>query len=552
MHSKTGRAASAILVAALLSSAAAAVPTGFTKTADQIIERGYPANGPGAAAVVTERGKTVYSGGRGLADIQANRPITAHTVFRLGSITKQFSAAVLMQLVEEGKLSLDDPLSKFFPDYSQPGANATVRQLLNHTSGIQSYTAIPGWMVEENIARPVTTEQMIAVFKDKPSPSKPGEKWEYNNSGYVLVGAIIEKLTGKSWHQAIAERIAAPLKLSTTEFGETRPAAMAIGYSAGDPGATPAMKIHMNVPHAAGGLIGTVGDLATWSHAFHHGKVVNAASYKAMTTGSKTSDGNDNSYGFGLGLEELLGRNAISHSGGIPGFSTNSMYLPDKDLFVAVFTNSNDPTTSSGIMMQRLAAAAIGEPLPTFTEVKADLKALEPLFGVYKIEGKDADRRFFARDGQLFTKRSGASETKVYAAGPNLFFYGPNSLDWFNIKRNASGAPVMEMHPDGAAKAELAVRTGPIPAEAPAFAVPKETLERYVGIYGKPPRVATVEMDPGGQLKMKLGGQEFLPLRATSATEFLPRGVEARVVFKPDGKGLAIHQGGRVLELERP
>ena len=190
---------------------AAAAPADFESKADSILKSAYPTAGPGAAAIVTDDGKTIYAGARGMADRDADKPITPDTVFRLGSITKQFAAAVMLQLVAEGKVSLDDKLSKFFPSYPKPGADATVRQILNHTSGVQPYTGIPGWMVEANTNRPYTTEEMMAVFRDLAAPSKPGEKWDYNNSGYVLVGAVIEKVTGKPWHAAVDERIVKPL-----------------------------------------------------------------------------------------------------------------------------------------------------------------------------------------------------------------------------------------------------------------------------------------------------------------------------------------------------
>jgi CubicO group peptidase (beta-lactamase class C family) len=168
-------------------------PADLRARADAIVAAAYPADGPGAAVIITRGGRTIYASGRGLADVEARRPITPATVFRLGSITKQFTAAVILQLVAEGRISLDDPLSRFYPDYPQPGAGATVRQLLQHLSGIQSYTAIPGFMGGEAVRRPHTTDEMIAHFRDLPQVTPPGQAWAYNNSGYVLLGGIIER-----------------------------------------------------------------------------------------------------------------------------------------------------------------------------------------------------------------------------------------------------------------------------------------------------------------------------------------------------------------------
>lgn len=164
---------STLVLALLLSAAApaAAVPVGFQAKADKLLADAYAAGGPGAAVIVTENGKTVYAAGRGMADIEGKIPITPATHFRLGSITKQFTAAAVLRLAEQGKLSLDDPLSKFLPGYPAPGASATVRQLLNHTSGVMPYTQISSLMDEAKTGKAYSTEQLIAEFKDVPAPS---------------------------------------------------------------------------------------------------------------------------------------------------------------------------------------------------------------------------------------------------------------------------------------------------------------------------------------------------------------------------------------------
>ena len=537
-----------------ISTPAAAVPVDFAAKADAIVAKAWPADGPGAAVIVTEGGKPVYERGRGLADIAAKRPVTPDTVFRIGSITKQFSAAIVLQLAAEGKLSLDDPLSKFFPDWPQPSASATVRQLLNHTSGIQSYTDIPGWMVEANTGKPYSNDEMIAVFRDLPAPSKPGEAYAYNNSAYFLLGAIIEKVTGKPWHQEAAERIYRPLKLTTFRYGveEAQVPAMATGYAVnekGEAGSSP--RIHMSVPGAAGALIGTVGDLAIWADALHHGRVVDAASYKAMTTPTRTSDGKQSPYGYGLALDELRGHQTIGHGGGIFGFVTASIYVPEKDVFVAVFHNAAPSAASPDEVAAKLAMLAIGDPFPELQKLPVDMKAIEPLLGVYKIEGEEAERIFFARDGKLFTRRSGGSELEVFAAGNSRYFY-EGSVTWFDIKPGA--VPVMEMYHSGAKTPQLAKRAGPVPTEEKPFDVPRATLEHYVGSYAVGGDLAVVTLGDEG-LSVKLGAQPTIRLLARSATEFAVQGVDAKVVFNASAdspaKSLTIHQGGRTMEAPR-
>lgn len=546
----------AFVAASVGGSAAAAPPADLEARADAIVEAAYPADGPGAAVIITQGGRTIYARGRGLADVEARTPITPDNVFRLGSITKQFTAVVILQLVQEGRISLDDPLSRFIPDYPQPGASATVRQLLNHTSGIQSYTGIPGWMAGDNPARARTTDEMIAEFRDRPPPNRPGQVWAYNNSGYVLLGAIIERVTGTPWHQAIEERIARPLGLTTIGYGaerEDRPG-MARGYTETEGQVAPMRRLHMSVPHAAGALIGTAGDLARWSHALHRGRVVSPEMYAQMIRPAPLPEGRTHPYGMGLAFDQVRGRATIDHSGGIFGFSTYGTYMPSEDVFVAVLANSDDPASPPGLLAARLAALAIGDPYPSFTPAPVDAAAIAPLLGIYRIGEGEVTRRFFSRDGKLYTMRDGGEDLEVFPAGGDRFFYGPNSLSWFRMARSADGAHVMEMYSNGTITAERAVRTGDVPAEAPAFAVSRAVLESYVGRYVTGGPIAEIALGEDGRLTIQLSGRPAVPLRAVSATEFIVQRVNARIVFHGENgqvNRLVIHQGERQIEGRR-
>ena len=497
-----------------------------------MIAASYAPDGPGAAAIVMDDGKVIYTAGRGLADVSKKQPIGADTVFRLGSITKQFTAAVVLQLVEEGKISLSDPLSKFLPDYPKPGADATVAQLLNHTSGIQSYTGIPGWMAGPKPAQAVTTASLVAEFKDMPVEFERGTKWDYNNSGYVLLGAIIEKVTGKAWHEAVAERITRPLGLTSIRYGvgEEQVPRMAVGHTLNNKKVEPSRPIHMSVPHAAGALLGNVRDLAKWSHALHHGKVVKSETYRQMIARTRLSDGTEHPYAFGLRHEDVRDKKAIAHGGGIFGFSTYALYVPSDDVFVAVLTNSDAPQTPASITTLRLAALAINDPYPTFERKAVAPREIEPLFGLYK--SKETERRFFARDGKLFTRREDASDMPVYAAGEDRFFYGEDSLTWFKVKRDAAGKHVMEMYHGGGDEAEIATRTGPVPPEAPAVKLSQATLQRYAGNYRFGPSPVVVALGDDGRLTVKLGQQQPVAIEPLSETEFRAIGPNAKVRFE--------------------
>ena len=545
-------AAASALPLVMASGAALAQPAppeaaDFKAEADAILNAAYPADGPGAAVIVTRGGDVLYAAGRGLADVEKRRPITPDTAFRLGSIVKQFTAAVILQLVAEGKMSLDDPISRFFPDWPQPGAKATVRQLLNHSSGIQDFSKIPGW-IAKNRLRPHSTADLVALARSLPAKSEPGQRWEYNNTGYIILGAIVEKVTGKAWHEALAERITAPLGLRSFAHvlpgDATRPAAL--GYTEEDGRQQPVQLSHMSVAHAAGGLQGSVNDMARWANALHHGRVVTPALYREMIRPARLADGSTETYGFGLRLREIRGRPGLVHGGAGGGLDTDSAYIPSADLFVAVFANSDDAASDPALLTRRLAALALGQPIPTFTRAEVDMKTLEPLFGAYS-STSGPPRRFFARDGKLYMGR-GDLERRAFAAGEDRFFFGPDDLDWFRIARRADGAHVMEMHGPELAAPVRAVRTGAVP---PPFTVASAVLRSYVGTYQTETLAMTVAMGEDGRLTMTPAGQRPMPIRPVSETEFRIDGTPMRVVFHPqNGKvdRLTIYRGARELK----
>jgi CubicO group peptidase (beta-lactamase class C family)/ketosteroid isomerase-like protein len=436
-------------------------PRSIASQAEAMLVGAYPSDGPGATAIVTLHGQPIFSGARGLADMSARKPLEPDSVIRMGSLTKQLTSAVLLQLVDEGRVSLDDPLSKYLPDFPAPGRNATIRQLLDHTSGIQSYTAIPGFMTEANTARVYTTGTLIAVFRDKPSISQPGTQWAYNNSGYVLAGAIVEAVTGKPWYQAIEERLTGPLGLASIRYGDATPTAgWASGYTVKDGMVRPAQKIDMSAPQAAGGLVGSVGDFARWTYALHHGRILKPATYAQMIAPTKLPDGTTKNYGFGLEIGAIQGARTFEHSGGIFGATTEAIYLPDQDVFVGVFANSDAPATDPNVLARRLAALAIGKPYPSFTATRIDLEALRSSFGLYRAD-QGGEHKFFARDGRLFLQDADAPAREVFAAGDDRFFFGPGHLEWLRLVRASTSPPVIEYHTDGGEKMARATWVGP-------------------------------------------------------------------------------------------
>ncbi len=321
----------------------------------EYLERTYSTDGPGASVVLMQRGKILHAQGYGMANLELNVPVESDTVFRVGSITKQITAAAIMLLQEDGALAVTDPIDKYLPDYPTHGHMITIEHLLTHTSGIRSYTGIPGYMGNP-VRRDLSIEELVGVFDQLPMEFAPGTQWRYNNSGYVLLGAIIEAVSGKTYAQFVEERITGPLGLTDTYYGGPRLIMnRASGYTM-DAGGNirNADPISMTQPHAAGALLSTAPDLANWHNALVHGELISRDSFAQMSTPYELSDGKTHPYGYGLGLGEVEGREMIAHGGGIHGFSCFALWLPDSDTYVAVLTNTVNKPASGALVMYRL------------------------------------------------------------------------------------------------------------------------------------------------------------------------------------------------------
>lgn len=184
----------------------------LSRQIERLLVENYPENAPGVTVIVTQHGKTVYSGARGYADVERQLPLTSKSILRYASISKQFTAATVLKLAQDGKLALDDPAAQYLPPCAAT-KGVTIRQLLNHTSGIRSYTDIPGAMSVESTGRAWTTDTLMALFCNQKAVSPPGERYQYNNSGYVLLGAMVEHVTSMSWHDAVIALTTRPLRL---------------------------------------------------------------------------------------------------------------------------------------------------------------------------------------------------------------------------------------------------------------------------------------------------------------------------------------------------
>ena len=295
---------------------------------------------PGLALEVVKNGKPAKIAGYGAANLEWHTPVTPETGFEIGSVTKQFTAAGILLLAQEGKLSVDDKISRHLKDTTASWGNITLRHLLTHTSGLKNYTGLDGF----EMTRHLTQAQFISRMGREPLDFKPGEKWSYCNSGFNLLGYVIENVSGQGYWQFMHERIFGPLGMDSTTNRDARTiiALRASGYETNRAGQFINRDSDLTDVFSAGAIVSTVGDLAKWNAALDARKLLSAATEQEMWTPVRLNDSSTHAYGFGWFLELLQGHQNIGHSGSTSGFSASLQRFPKDGLVVIVLTNSDE------------------------------------------------------------------------------------------------------------------------------------------------------------------------------------------------------------------
>jgi CubicO group peptidase (beta-lactamase class C family) len=505
-------------------------------------------NGPGAAVLVARNGKIVFEKGYGLADVEHHIPVTPETKFRIGSITKQFTAAAILKLQEQGKLSVEDKLSKYYPDYPR-GGEVTLRHLLTHTSGIHSYTDKPGFM--DAVTKPIRAGELVKSFENDPFDFDPGKKWQYCNSGFFLLGCIVEKVSGQSYEEFLRRTFFEPLGMKNTGVHHSDAALrqVALGY---DGSSKRAVNWDMSHAGGAGALYSTVGDLYRWNEAVFHGKVLTDASltaaFKPVVTAENKRDNPDEGYGYGWGISKLRGTPEIGHGGGLNGFTSYLLRLPEKNFTVAVMANGG-PGVSPPALAHFAIELCLGTELqPRPKAIKAEPATMELVVG-----------RYDYGSAVLTVEREG---TRLFAhlGTQNRFEVFPKSdLEYF--WKVVDAHVVFVKGQDGKIVEALHHQNGSV-IHAPRLEglkiveVDPSAYDALIGTYkfGDGDGVATVTRE-GKHLFGQVAGQPKLELLPKSETEFGLREVNAQVTFVKDANGKVIKarlvQAGQMTEAEK-
>jgi CubicO group peptidase (beta-lactamase class C family) len=519
-------------------------------------------------ALVAENGRVIYKKGFGMANMEWSIPNTTDTRFRLGSITKQFTAVLALQLVEQGKLKLDAKVSDYLPDYRQDtGRKVTIHHLLTHTSGIPSYTSQPGFF--ENVSRnPYKVDEFVRKYASGELEFEPGAKFSYNNSGYFLLGAIIERVTGKPYEQVLKENILDPAGMKNTGYDhhDTIIQKRAAGYVKTPNGYVNAPYLDMSIPYAAGSMYSTVEDLYLWDQALYTDKIISAQSKELMFKPFL-----DN-YAYGWTVTNASFKQdgqpvqVITHDGGINGFNTTIMrFVGQKNLIVML------DNTSQGENLERLSAAIsrilynqpYEQPKMSIAEVlikTIDEKGVEAGLAQYRdLKARQAATYDFGeqelnRLGYRLLQTGKVKEAieifklnvEVYpqafnpydSLGEAYMVAGERELAVRNYRRS------LELNPNNTNAVEALKRLEGAPAS-----VDPKLYDAYVGEYEIAPNFVLKVFREGDKLMTQATGQPKFEVFPESETTFFPRAFNAKLTFVKDAQGqvtgIRINQNGR-------
>jgi CubicO group peptidase (beta-lactamase class C family) len=514
--------------------------TGFaqdTSRMDQVVQS-VVANKQFMGSVLVARGdRVIFNKSYGWANMEWEVPNTPATKFRIGSLTKQFTAAAILLLEERGKLKIEDPIRKYLPDEPAAWDKVTIYHLLTHTSGIMNHLNLPE--ATKMVPFPQTPDQLMALVRDKPLDFAPGEKMNYSNSGYNLLGCLIEKVSGQRYQDFIQKNIFTPLGMKDSGYDSNSDIILrrAAGYSPGPGGPVNAEFVHMSNTYSAGGLYSTTEDLLRWEQGLFGGKLLSHESLQRMSTPYL------NGYAFGLGVDAVHGRKRISHEGGVPGFNSCLAYYPETKVTVVALSNMFRPEIAPEIV-GLLSALAHGEKIALTSELKAvplAQRVLEPYVGTYHL-GSESHVRISLENGQLVYRTGqlmGYMTSMPLSASSETFFFSTaanSQLEFIkDVKGNVTDLVLHSIGSDDVRAPRIRENVTTMKRDS----VPVETLKQYVGVYKLP---------PGFDLVFTLEGNELIVHRtwqfpryqalAESETKFFLKEPDETIEFVKDANGV--------------
>lgn len=510
---------------------------------DQVLAERFTTDAPGGAVLVARGNTVLYEKAIGLANLNTKQALTIHHQVRIASVTKQFAAVAILQLAEAGKLKIGDSIQEYvaFPVKEH---SITIEHLLTHTSGIADFTRSAAY-TPEAYARDISLPELIALFANEPLEFAPGTKWSYSNSGYILLTAIIEKASGQTWPDYAREHLFEPAGMVASSAAVTGDPldVEAVGYAEGVHGWEPAYPISLSWPQAAGGIRSTVRDMWAWNRSVFTGKLTSATMMAKAHRAFHLSDGSATDYGYGWFLQNVQGSPTIEHNGGIDGFNSASLYLPEEDLYVAVLVNRQNGDAID--LAPILAAIALGKPYGG-TVLPLSPEAAQDYAGVY-VNAEGVERYITASEKGLHAQRQGSTVLDLDHLGNDRFIYHGDVITITFVREKGRVVGARFVNRSGEEQLTRSDKPIPVRTEIPLHAA---ELQHYVGAY---------ELAEGFTLTFRAEGDRFfaqatrqpeLELFGEGPHAFFLKAIDARIEFYPEADGsvkrMKLFQGGEM------
>jgi len=510
--------------------------------ADALLAPRFAGRKPGLAVLVSRRWKILFEKGYGYADLALQVPVSPRTQFRIGSVSKQFAAAAILLLEQDGKLRVDDPLAKFLPDHPR-GDEITLHHLLTHTAGIPNHTDAPD--IRETITRPTTLDALIDSF-GRELDFEPGESWSYSNSGYALLAAVVERASGRPYADFLQERIFDPLEMRDSGVHPrfVKPELEARGYAWENGAAADALDWDLSRVRGAGDLYSTVLDLHEWNQALFEGRVLPRASLE------RAFDGGAWSYGYGFQIGRHRGTRLIHHNGSMDGFMSFLYRFEEPGLTVALLHDARPPVAPLDDVPLKLGDLFLQDVLPPRPALRVDPDvdpgSYDAFVGRYRLPG--GLLQTVSRKGdQLTSQISGQDAFPIFPSAPDRFFFKVVDAQLEFLR---DGATVTAVRNQQNAATVIATRIDdPVEVE-----ISPSSLRDFTGRYDYGSAVLTVTLEKSG-LHAQLSGQPRFPIYPAGGDVFVWKVVEARITFVRNDQGTVTHgiheQGGRVFTVAK-
>lgn len=517
---------------------------------DKLLSAQFKSDEPGATVLIARNGRIMYHKAFGMANLELDVPMQKDNVFWIASIGKQFTAMAILRLMEQGKLNVRDDITKFIPDYPAQGNTITIEHLLTHTSGIHNFSGMKD--PEKKLALDCTPNEVIDFFKNLPMRFAPGTRWEYSNSGYFLLGYIIENIAGESYAEYLEENFFKPLGMSNSLYAsDTRIIKNRVGaYSQGEHGFTNSAPRNITHVFSAGAVQSTVEDLFKWHRAVHSYKLVKKETLDKALRRYKLADGKEADYGYGWRLGYVYESPSLWHGGLISGFGTVEMYLPEEDVYVAVFSNCDCNYPAD--IASRLAALAMGKP-SEYKEILLDNSTLQEYAGVYE-NPVGQQRIITVLENQLYSQLGRGPKSRLKAYQTDMFFLEQDAMVTMEFSRNGKKEieTLVTKRPKGN---EVWSKTHrPMPSEN-GISVDGKILETYVGEYEIPSVFTFAVTKEQGRLFLQGAGQDKIEMFADTESTFFVKVNDAQLEFVKDDAGritkAILNQGGRQAEAKK-